>query len=164
MTTSVPSIHLPKLDRTRSFGEVHGERRFDEQYDQDGFLFRADGTVVEEAMTDADRARLKSVVEQNEALDAARAAFMQKLPDADPAIVAKLITAEGLKKPEPEDEPIDLVAWARQEKRYNFAKVTKAFREKYNQSPVNAAQGLEILAEHGAIPARGGEPTIPSMQ
>ena len=158
-------MKLPTLDFSRTYGEIHGERPFAEKYEQDGFLFLANGQMIEEALTAKDRARLQEAIDQLEALEAARAAFLKHAPNTDPALVAKLITADALKKPEPAaDEPIDLLAWSKGERKYNFSSVTKAFREKYSQSPVNAKQGLEILAEHGVIPAQGGAPTIPSQQ
>ncbi len=155
------------LDKTRSFGRIgghfeNGDPMQGAEFEQDGFLFRIDGSIVEGAMTDADKARLEQIVRRNDAMDAARAAFRTINPDIDPETLAKIINADALTNPESDDAEIDLIAWANGTKAFNYAKVAKEFRERFSQSPVNRQQGLEILAAHGLIPPLGRSPTIPS--
>ena len=150
------------LDKTRSFGTIHGENEHGAHFDQDGFLFDATGALIEDAMDSVQRERLKQYLAREEAISRAKAAFKEVMPDAPDEMVDRLITAENLEKAAQPGE-IDLVAWGRMEKRYPFHEVTKAIRERFNQSPVNKAQALEILAEHGLIPPLGGTPTIPSQ-
>jgi hypothetical protein len=156
------------LDKTRPYGEIAGyfendDPMFGAVQSQDGFLFDAQDNLVEKALTPADRKRMEELVARNDALDAARARFMEIAPNTDPAQLAKIISVESLNKTDDDDE-VDLVAWAYGRKAYNYGKVAKAFRDRFSQSPVNKKQGLEILAEHGLIPPPPGAGTIPSQQ
>ena len=156
------------LDKTRDYGRVSGHIEHDDPMHgavatQDGFLFDAYDNLIEKALTDADRKRLEEIVARNDALEAARARFLEIAPNTDPEQLAKIISVESLNKPS-DDGEVDLVAWAYGTKTYNYAKVAKAFRDRFSQSPTNKRQGLEILAEHGLIPPIGGTGTIPSQQ
>jgi hypothetical protein len=151
------------LDRNRVYGEIHGEHEHGAKFDQDGFFFDAHGGLIEEAMDDRARDRLEQLQAQDAAIEEARKAFRQIMPDADEATVSKIITAENLKKADAADEEIDLEAWGSGRKKYLFTKVAQKIRAEYSQSPANAGQAREILAEHGIIPSVGGTPTIPSM-
>jgi len=156
------------LDKTRPFGEIAGHFENDDPMfgavaSQDGFLFDGYGKLIEAALTPADRKRLEELVARNDALDAARARFMEIAPNTDPDQLAKIISVESLNKSSDDDE-VDLVEWAYGRKAYNYGKVAKAFRDRFSQSPVNKKQGLEILAEHGLIPPMSGAGTIPSQQ
>src|SRR5215211_1918621 len=155
------------LDQNRPIAEICGH--FEEgdpmngaKWAQDGFLFNNDGELLESALTEKDKKRLEEILARNEALDAAKKAFMEKAPTTSAADLDRIINTDLLNKA-PDDGEIDLVAWARGEKAYNYGKVAKAFRDRFHQSPVNKKQGLEILAEHGLIPPIGGDPTIPSQ-
>lgn len=154
---------LPTLDRNRGFGTIHGDNEHGAHFEQDGFFFDATGTLIEGAMDERQRAKLQQLQAQDEAMERAREAFRQVMPDASPELVNKIITAENLNVKEAGDDEIDLAAWALGTKNYLFTKVAKRIREDYDQSPVNKKQALEILAEHGVIAAAPGAATIPSM-
>jgi hypothetical protein len=153
----------PTLDRNRDFGEIHGEAPFAAKYDQDGFLFCAQGELIHEALDEKGLARLESIKNQNEAQSAARAAFKKIMPSASEEQLAKLINLENLKPADPNAAEIDLAKWARGEQTVLFGRVAKKIREEYDQSPVNKKQALEILAEHGVIAPIAGASTIPSQ-
>ena len=153
----------PILDRSRDFGTIHGENEHGAHFDQDGFFFDATGTLIEGAMDAKQREKLEALQEQDRALEQAREAFLNVMPNADPEMVKKLITADNLKVGVSEDEEIDFVAWVNGSKKYIFSKVTAEIRKRFDQSPVNRKQALEILAEHGVITAAPGAATIPSM-
>lgn len=151
------------LDRKREYGTIHGEHEFGAIFDQDGFLFDAQGNLIEASLTEAALARLEGLKAQERALEEARATFMKAMPNADPEMVAKLITADNLNTGNAEEEEMDLAGWAVGTKQYIFGKVTSEIRRRFNQSPVNKKQALEILAEHGIISVAPGAATIPSM-
>jgi hypothetical protein len=153
---------LPSLDRNRAFGEIHGENEFGARFEQDTFLFDATGALIEDAMGDSQRAKLKQLQDQDEAMERAREAFRSVMPDASKEMIDKIINTEGLNAPVIE-EAIDLAAWASGQKQYLYSKVAAEIRRQFDQSPVNKKQALEILAEHGVITAAPGAATIPSM-
>lgn len=139
------------LDRNRPHGTVHGEHEFNAAYEQDDFLFDAHGEVIEASMDEKAVARLHARLAEEAAIEKARTTFREAMPHLDEETVKRVISRDNL-KPAEDDGSVDLRAWAMGEKNYIFGKVTKAVREAYNQSPVNKAQCLEILAEHGVIP------------
>ncbi len=167
MTTSF----LPQLDKSRDFGIIaghfeDGDPMFGAAWSQDGFLFNIAGELIETALSPKDRARLDELIERNAAMDAARAAFLQIAPNTDPAMLDKIITTEAINR-QPDSAEItkeDLVDWAFGRKSFNYGKVAKAFRDHFAMSQVNKQQGLEILAQHGLIPALNFAPTIPAAQ
>lgn len=163
MTQTQPEIFLPTLDRTRDFGTVSGDNieHAGAFFEQDGFLFDVHGKIIEQYVTEAQRAELAARLRKEAALAKARQAFVDDLGmSAEDAAVA--VSLSNLDKRD--DGAIDLAAWARGEKRYPVDKVYRLIRESYDQSPTNRGQALEILAEHGVIPPVSGASTIPSAQ
>lgn len=150
------------LDRSRAFGEVHGEHEYGAKNIQDGFFFDAEDTLIHGAMDTVQRKKLEQLQAQDTAMAKAREAFRAVMPDADEATINKIINVENLKLPVAEEE-IDLAGWGRGEKKYLFTRVAQKIRAEFSQSPANTKQAMEILAEHGLIASMGGTPTIPSM-
>jgi len=152
----------PTLDRSRDYGTIHGDHELGGQFAQDGFFYDGQGFLIEGAMDEVQVAKLAELRNQDEAVEQARAKFLELMPNADKATVDKLINVANL-RPATTEEEIDLAAWAAGSKNYVFGKVTKAIREQFNVSPVNKLQCLEILAENGVIAPRSQTPTSPSL-
>ena len=153
----------PTLDRSRDFGTIHGDHEHGAQFAQDGFFFDAHDRLIEGALDEDAVKRLAELSKTAEAIEEAKAAFRKLMPNLSDEQVNKAINVENMKPANPNDEEIDLVAWANGSKTYLFGRVTKLIREQFNISPANKLQALEILAENGIIPPRSQTPTNPSL-
>jgi hypothetical protein len=152
----------PTLDRNRDYGTVHGDHEHGAAFTQDGFLFDARYEIIEGAMDEEAHGRFLKMQQEREAVEKAKEAFRSFMPDADEATISKIINADNLRAPSPADDVIDLEAWANGSKTYLFGRVTKLIREKFNISPANKRQALEILAENG-IGSVSGTISQPSL-
>lgn len=142
-----------KLDKSRSYGIVYPPERG--HFDQDGLPFDNHGDLLEEFLTDADRARLDKMIAHKEASAAAERARRDALvkagidPDEKPEV----------KKKEPVNVnvignvDIDLKAWARGEVNYPWFSVRQAAMKQYSRDVDNARTLVEFMIDEGLVSA-----------
>ena len=153
---------LPKFDRSKAHGIVTPPEQ-GAHFEQDGFYFTQEGELVEALMSPADKARVKNVALQREAArraEDARLAFLAENgiaaddPDREKKVIeaARTIAESG--------GGVDLVAWAKGEKAYPFAKVRKAAEEKYSFTATDTRSLVEFMIDakkiaEGEVKVRG---------
>ena len=144
---------LPKFDKTKDHGIVTPPER-GAHFEQGGYYFNQEGELVEEMLTPADRDRLKKEAlnrEADRAASEARAKFLEEngLTADDPDLAKKVIAvAQAAGAPA---ENIDLVAWAKAEAVYPFAKVRKAAQDKHNFTATDARALVAFMVDNNLV-------------
>lgn len=149
---------LVKLDRSKPYGEIHPPGFKGAHYQQGPFHFDAKGHLVEGMVDEAGRAELKRREIRAKAREAAAKAESDYLaangedePPPPPKPQPRQ-PIEAAPPPEPltsnDDQPedgIDLTAWLKGEKQYQFFTVTKAIRDTYGRSVMDKATAKDFL-------------------
>jgi hypothetical protein len=141
------------LDRDLPFGTVGGEPvKYGDKipvFCQNRMYFTADGNVVEEMLTKAQRDELDAAEVKLQALETAkeearsvleRAGF--NLDEVDLTVIARKNVAASSAAVEKE---IDLQAWARGEIRPPWTKVRDAFKKQHNFAPQDKQTAVDFL-------------------
>lgn len=129
-----------KIDQSRPYGEIHGD--WFAKFEQDGLPFDGTGTLMVDKLTDEQKAALEKMDRLADAK--ARAEELMREALGEDAGNLKITTDK-----EPETGDVDLRAWANGTKTYQFFQVTKACRERWNKSPANKQQALELIRSDG---------------
>ncbi len=129
-----------RLNQSRSFGTIHPPMPNGARFDQDGMLFDINGDLVDgQAQTSgAGKTAPKS----------AKPPKPQTNKTASPQA-----TLEGAEDGEEDsgesghddEDTINLVAWAKNEKNYPFFNVKKAFKEGHPRADVNSMRARDIV-------------------
>lgn len=157
MNASVPAAGtavLLRLDRSRAFSTVHGERAPDDphagiHFYQDGLPFDAQEVYVPDQLNDKnDRdGKLRAMVERR----------LRKLEgvatpaDAEAEAAASDPPLPGAKPNAAEADDMNLVAWARGEAQYLFGNVREAIRKRYSQVVKDQRGAVECLLDEKAV-------------
>lgn len=143
-TVSVPSTKV-RLDRSRPFGTVHGERGPGDphrlaHFTQDGLHFDAGGMHIDELVTD----------------DKTRALVERKLKRQAAALKGEVDDAGGSDEDDAQSKDtggasstadVNLEAWLRGEAKYPWFSITMAVRNRYSQNITKLGDMLEFLVE-----------------
>lgn len=145
---------LLRMDSTRAFSTVHGERAPDDphagiHFYQDGLPFGADEVYVEDRLDDKnDRdGKLRAMVERR----LRKLEGMQTSADAEAEAAAGDPPMPGAKANASEADDVNLVAWARGEAQYLFGTVRDAIRKRYSQVVKDQRGAVECLLDEKAV-------------
>lgn len=153
-----------KLDRTQPFGEVSPPQDTGGEpahYDQHGFLYDAGGNLIEQALTDDQKAKLKYLVAKAEADETARKARSEALRKAgfsDEEVAAEEEATEREEKLRKSKESnfriadIDLKGWALGQVNYPFDKVQAKIREKHGRLCTKFIDAIHFVGEAEGLP------------
>lgn len=139
------------LDRSKHFSHVSPPEK-GAYFEQGGFYFDHHGNLADEWLTDATRDRLRKILNKKEADKIARAArqkFMEEqgLEEADLAPDPEDAAAEAAAG----DGDVDIIAWAKGQKKYRFFSVVAAVSKRYNYEGSDRRSILEFLVNNGVI-------------
>ena len=133
-----------RMDRSRPFGEIHGDRGPGEKYSlahftQDGIFFDASGLHIDELVED-DKVRALVDRRLKKAAKPAGDAGGSDETDDDPG---------ETKAPGSDSAPddVNLEAWLRGEAKYPWFAITKRVRERYSQNISKQIDMIEFLVE-----------------
>jgi len=150
-------IAYPTLDRSKDFGIVTPPWE-GAHFEQGGFHFDANGDVVQELVTPELTKRLENAAARataDKAADAARKAALKKLglDPSDPDLATKALDAVAASAANGGGDPpeLDLVAWAKGEKPYPFAKVRGAALEQYDFVATDARALVAFMVDNSKI-------------
>lgn len=144
------------LDRSRSYGTVHGENTGNAAYEQDGILFDFQGDLIEELLTPAQREKIARKQAVADAERAAREAYEAVLastatPAAMPGVPENSITPA---LPPFEASPlnttadmVDLRAWLMGTQKAQFFAVTKALKEQFGFAASDKQSAVKFLCD-----------------
>lgn len=144
-----------QLDRTKDFGEISPPDGL-AVYEQNGFLYGANGTLIEARLSKEQKATLKKLEARAEAAAAADKVRREKLTAAgfsDDEIAGD--DAAERKAAEPRSRgtgDIDLKAWLVGDKDYPFDKVRDAIRTLYGKQCTKFIDASDFLAEELRVP------------
>lgn len=157
MTTSVPAagkVAILRMDRSRPFSTVHGERTPDDphagiHFYQDGLPFDAQQVYVPDRFDDRNDkdGKLRALVERRlRKLDgqSTPADAVAEVLDNDPPL-------PGVKGNTADAEDLNLVAWARGEQEYLFGAVRDAIRKRYSQVVKDKRGAVEALLDEHVV-------------
>jgi len=142
-----------KLDRTRSYGSVHGEETGGAFFEQDGILFDNEGLALANQPSPniqklvADRERL---MRANQAAKEAFEAAMAGQPVGDaPAGAAPVIVSEDAPPPAPglDGPTVDLRGWMTGTARYQWFEISSALLKQHGFKAQNKEQAVNFLIE-----------------
>lgn len=150
------------LDRTRPLGEVFPPMKVREDDDsspivffcQDGFHFDNDGNLIEELLTNPQRAAIERKAKQAEAQRKAAAAYEEAMGEPAPPEIVKPPKAQSAPKDGVADgktDKVDLVAWAKGTKNFPWFAVTKAFKDEFGVVITGKGQAIEYLVHEKAL-------------
>lgn len=139
----------PTLDRNRSYGEVHGENTGGAFFEQDGFLFDFEGSLIEGLLDEAGRKRLNAMMAKKEAQELARQAYEDSLRAAgiDPATQPSFDEQDE----EAPEAKVDLRAWIDGRAKYQFYAVRDAIKAEFGFSPASTILAQQYLREKFGI-------------
>jgi len=147
-------LSYPSLDKTKPFGVVTPPWE-GAHYEQNGFHFDASGEIVKELVTPELTKRLENAAARataEKAADAARKAAFKKLgldPD-DPDLAVKAVEAAAAAGTGGGGD-VDLVAWAKGEKAYPFAKVRGALLEQKDFVATDMRAAIAFMVDNSMI-------------
>lgn len=148
-----------RMDRSKYFSTIHGERTPSDEYRQahfaqDGLYFNAAGHLILELVPEdkkaAVEARLRKI--NKDAPAQAAPAVAQKtseIADDDDAgdDDEDVVSDDG------PSEEVNLEAWLRGEQQVQWFKVAAAIRDRYKKQVNNSADAVVFLVEEGVVPA-----------
>jgi len=141
------------LDRSRSYGSVHGEDTGGAFFEQDGILFDNEGVALKDQPSPniqklvADRERLMRA--NQAAKEAFEAAMAGEPTGSAPAGAAPVIVSEDAPPPAPvPDGPtVDLRAWMTGAARYQWFEISSALLKQHAFKAQNKDQAVNFLIE-----------------
>lgn len=155
---------LLRLDRSRVFSTVHGERAPDDpmagiHFFQDGLAFDAQEVFVEGYLNDGNDkgGKLRALVERR----------LRKLQgqttaaDAEAEVAANDPPLPGEKKEDGND--LNLNAWARGEAQYLFAQVREAIASRYSLKVKDQRGAVEALIDQKVVLEADLSPTFKQL-
>jgi hypothetical protein len=150
-----------RMDRSRPFGTIHGERTPGDKYalahfSQDDIFFDAQGLHIDELVED-DKVRALVDRRLKRAAKPADDAGGSDEDDADP----------GEPKPPGSDsspDDVNLEAWLRGEAKYQWFAITKRVRERFSQNITKQVDMIEFLVmDEKVIPVDQLDPALAEL-
>lgn len=147
-------LSYPSLDKSKPHGIVTPPWE-GAHYEQNGFHFDAAGDIVKELITPDLTKRLENAAARataEKAADAARKAAFKKIgldPD-DPDLAVKAVEAAAAAGTGGGGD-LDLVAWAKGEKAYPFAKVRGALLEQKDFVATDMRAAIAFMVDNSMI-------------
>lgn len=148
------STPLLRLDRSRDFSTVHGERPASDphagiHFYQDGLPFDSHEIYVDGHLNDtSDKdGKLRAMVERK----LRKLQGQQTAADAEAELAAGDTPLAGEKKPDSDTDDLNLVAWARGDAQYLFGHVREAIKKRYSQVVKDTRGALDCLLDEKAI-------------
>ena len=141
-----------RLDRSRSHDVVFPPESGAHFY-QDGLYFCHEGKVVEDMIDAHGEKAIRRKTARAAAKKAAEEAYAKALAEdgVDPEQIA--IEVEKARETGSTDTgALDLVAWAKGEKKYQFFAVRKAFQEQHGKHINDRNDAIDWLVENGHLP------------
>lgn len=144
-----------QLDRTKDFGEISPPDGL-AMFEQNGFLYGANGALLEAKLSKEQKQLLKRLEARAEAAAAAEKVRREKLKEAgisddeiseDDTAERKLTEAKSKNTAE-----VDLRAWTLGKKDYPFDKVRDAIRNVYGKQCTKFIDAAEFLSQELHIP------------
>ena len=138
-----------RMDRSKDFSTIHGERTPDDpharvHFYQDGLPFDSQGYYLTGFLDDSSDpdGRLRALVERR-----LRKLEGQTLPaDADAEALDAEIAKAGAKGGAGQGDDVNLESWARGEAQYIFGEVRTAIRKRFGQVVKDQKGAIELLA------------------
>ena len=153
-TTTPDAADLIKLDKSKTYGTVFPPEN-NAHFFQDGFYFTASGDLVREMLDEAATKKLARRTARVAADRRKEELYRQELAAQG---LDETEVAEAIAEAKAEDAPIeadpkaiDLVAWARGQKKYVFGQVRKAFKDQYAIDVPDKKTGIEVLVDEGKV-------------
>ncbi len=151
---AAPDYSKIKLDRSRPFDSCHPSENNAHFY-QDHLYFTHGGELVVAMLDEHGHKALKRKTARAAAKKAAEEAFAKALVDAgeNEADVAEVMKAAEAAGAEVVADPnaIDLIAWAKGQRKYVFGQIRKAFSEQHSKVISDKRDALEWLVDNGLI-------------
>jgi hypothetical protein len=152
-----------RMDRSRPFGTIHGERTPGDKYalahfSQDGIFFDAQGLHIDELVEDD---KVRALVDRRLKKSSKPAA------DGDAGGSDETDTDPAETKPAGSDsapEDVNLEAWLRGEAKYPWFAITKRVRERYSQNISKQVDMIEFLVmDEKVIPIDQLDPALAEL-
>ena len=122
---------------------------------QDGFYFTHEGVMVEAMLDESATKKLAKRKARAEAEARKEEIYRQELANQG---LNEAEVSEAIAEAKAEDVPveadasaIDLVAWAKGQRKYVFGQVRKAFKDQFSVDVADKKTGLEFLQDEGKI-------------
>lgn len=132
------------LDRDAEFAAIHGDHAG--AYEQNGFIFDAQGNVMMDFVTAPDRKRLERFAKMRRAKAEAEAAYREAMGEDAPAELAvKFIDKNA------GDKPFDYRAYVSGRLKIPFYKVQAQVVADFNEKPTDRENAIAILRENNAV-------------
>jgi hypothetical protein len=131
------------LDKTRPYGEVHGEVPHGLTYEQDGLPFDAYGKLIDALLT----TEMRGKVAQRRKAPAA-APPPPQVPDGEPEGGSE---AEGASLPPTPPDEVNLEAWVKGQQNYYPFSIFKAAKARYAKNFTSLKQLAEFLVEDAKV-------------
>lgn len=137
-----------RIDRSRPYGEVHGERSPDDPHApvfffQDGLPFDAQGVLVYDAIHDE---KIRAIADKKLKKLAGKAAVAEPVDDGDgDDDDDDSEDTGGGKSPPVTPGDVNLESWLRGEANYHWATIAKTIRERYHQNISKQADAVAFL-------------------
>lgn len=150
------AANLIKLNKSRDFGVCFPPEN-NVHFHQDGFYFDAKGNLCLHMLDEEATKRLRRLAVIRAADVAAEEAREKRLQElgaspediaASKAESAQPAVGNGVDA----ENSVDLVGWAKGEKKYSFLKIPVAFRDQYSVATINTKEdAINWLVENGKI-------------
>jgi hypothetical protein len=136
-----------RMDRSRAYGEVHGERGPDDlhknvHFFQDNLPFDAQGFLVYDAITDE---KAKKLADQKLKKMASKPAPVDAEDEGEDDGDASSSSTDAAPAASVTPGDVNLESWLRGEANYQWAKITKAVRERFHQNISKQADMVAFL-------------------
>jgi hypothetical protein len=138
-----------RMDRSKDFSTIHGERTPDDRHArvhfyQDGLPFDAQGFYLDGFLDDSSDpdGKIRALAERR-----LRKLEGQALPaDADAEALDEELAKAGAKGGAGQGDDVNLEAWARGEAQYIFGEVRAAIKKRFGQVVKDQKGAIELLA------------------
>jgi len=141
------------LDKSRPFGVVFPPEGA--HFYQDGFYFTHGGELVEDMLDDEATKKLKRREASAAAEKRRDEIYREELAKQglDEGEISEAIAEQKATNAEVVEDPkaVDLVAWAKGQRKYVFGQVRKAFADQYGFAVADKRNGIEFLIDNGKI-------------
>lgn len=144
-----------RMDRSKYFSTVHGERMPDDEhrnvhYVQDGLMYDASGSLIIELVPDNKRAAVEAKIKKLNGEKSAVPAVPQD--DDDNGGEGQSGDDGGDEGGGSSDDDVNLEAWLRGEQQFAWFKVAAAIRDRFKKQVNNAADAVVFLIEENVVP------------